>query len=277
MTYIDLINRFWTIDIEAKFTGNETKLYFALLNVANQHFWSKKEFSIPNGRLLALIGCTKNTLVSARNKLMQYELIDYSKGNKRISVGKYTILGSNNAQQIDPKKEKKPFRVKMSQHIDPKPHPNTDPNTDPKPHPNTDPNGLANDQFQENTEAPKIRQDKIREDKIKEIIKEKEKIPETTKKVYDFFRDNFNNSEKMIQVLKQKEGLGDEFDLFMEYCLLDKGCGKYILEAKAPISYIKKIADVQWPHYQEWKGKKHKEAIDIEGLRAFNLSNAYHG
>ncbi len=122
MTYIDYLNRFWQIDIEVNFSGTESKLYFALLDIANKLHWSKTELSIPNNRLLAITGCSKNTLVSARNRLVQYELVKYVKGNRNKYSGKYILLKPN-----------------VGSIIDLTPDLTTDLTTDPTPDPNTDP------------------------------------------------------------------------------------------------------------------------------------------
>jgi DNA-binding transcriptional regulator GbsR (MarR family) len=91
MAYLDYINRFWALDIEANFTGTETKLYFALLDIANKLYWSKKELSLPTNKLLAILDCSRNTLVKAREKLMQVGLISYIKGVGNKKAGKYVL------------------------------------------------------------------------------------------------------------------------------------------------------------------------------------------
>lgn len=293
MTYIDLVNRYWRMDLEYNFSHLETHLYFQLLDLGNQSGW-RKAISISNKRLSVLVRTANKCVIKARQRLHDVGLFYYDSGTTR-RPGKYILDpgnfpdDSNGDLQNDslPKATKKVTNQvtnKEAKKDDWLPEETNKVTTKvTKVVTNQVTNQVTNrDGDSANTaqhKERKIRLDKNRleDKKEKEIIKEKEKIPETTKKIYDFFRDNFKNSEKMIQMLKEKEGLGEEFDLFMEYCLFDKGCGKYILEAKAPISYIKKIADVQWPHYQEWKGKKHKEAVDLAGLRALNLSNAYHG
>lgn len=87
MNYIELINRFWTIDMEAQFSPVETKLYFALLHIANRLRW-KQPLSVPNKRLLAMVGCSQATLIRARQRLNDLHLIDYKKGSTR-KAGKY--------------------------------------------------------------------------------------------------------------------------------------------------------------------------------------------
>ena len=89
MSYIDLINRFWDIDLEAQFSPIETKLYFAILHIANRLGW-KTTLAVPNGRLLAMLGCTKATLIRARQRIIDKGLIEYKKGSTR-DAGKYLI------------------------------------------------------------------------------------------------------------------------------------------------------------------------------------------
>ena len=39
MNLFDLINNFWRVDEQQNFSGNETRLYFFLLHLANRSFW----------------------------------------------------------------------------------------------------------------------------------------------------------------------------------------------------------------------------------------------
>ncbi len=89
MTYIDLINRFWKMDLEYNFSHLEVHLYFKLLEIANRSGWRKK-LSMPNKRLCALIDISEKYLIRARQRLNDTELIKYEKGTTR-KAGNYSI------------------------------------------------------------------------------------------------------------------------------------------------------------------------------------------
>ncbi|WP_274957306.1 hypothetical protein [Millionella massiliensis] len=114
MNYIELIKRFWELDRIYSFNGNETRLYFYLVEQANclcwqEWFWHKDELAS------AYVGMSRDTLRSCRNKLKQCGLIDFIPGgNGQRNKTRYEILA--------PK-------------ADPKPDPNGNPKLYPKPDP----------------------------------------------------------------------------------------------------------------------------------------------
>ena len=114
MNYIELIKRFWELDRIYSFNGNETRLYFYLVEQANclcwqEWFWHKDELAS------AYVGMSRDTLRSCRNKLKQCGLIDFIPGgNGQRNKTRYEILA--------PK-------------ADPKPDPNGKPKLHPKPDP----------------------------------------------------------------------------------------------------------------------------------------------
>lgn len=91
MSYIDLINQFWRLNEEYCFTPNETKLYFALLNMSNRFSW-KQSFNQSNEYLAAQCGITVPTLVRARNILQQKGLIKFKSGDGRRNNTEYQIM-----------------------------------------------------------------------------------------------------------------------------------------------------------------------------------------
>jgi hypothetical protein len=93
MSYIDLINRFWSIDLEANFSHLDVHLFFKLLEVNNRLGW-KNEFKYPNTRLESEIGSRQKNLIQSRNRLVDFGLITYRKGTTRIA-GTYSVLSSN--------------------------------------------------------------------------------------------------------------------------------------------------------------------------------------
>ena len=89
MSYIDLINKFWNLDYEKRFSQIETRLFFLLLNYFNNRHW-KGAVSLSNRRLKDEIPCSLNGFKNARKNLIKRGLIYYSNGNKSVS-GKYFI------------------------------------------------------------------------------------------------------------------------------------------------------------------------------------------
>lgn len=92
MTYMELMNRFWKIDIEAAFSCTESKLYFALLDIANSFHWEKDELSLPVNLLLVKVNCSKKSLFTARKKLEAYGLIHVTKGERNARAACYKIM-----------------------------------------------------------------------------------------------------------------------------------------------------------------------------------------
>lgn len=93
MSYIDIINRFWSIDLEANFTHLEVHLFFKLLEINNRLGW-KESFRFPNSRLEAEVGSRQKNLINARQRLIDYKLITYKKGNTR-NAGTYQVVSFN--------------------------------------------------------------------------------------------------------------------------------------------------------------------------------------
>ena len=113
MTYMELMNRFWLVNLEANFTGTEAKLYFALLDIANSLHWEKETLSLPTNILISKVDCSKKTLINARKKLETYGLIHVTKGEKNIRAAVYRILDAPRTEtrkyttetKIEPKRE----------------------------------------------------------------------------------------------------------------------------------------------------------------------------
>lgn len=84
MSYIDLINNFWKVDVEYSFTGNEAKLYFFFIHTSNSLGWKNTiRLSYRQISLGANLGV--NTIKSARNKLEQAGLISWKEGKSGYS------------------------------------------------------------------------------------------------------------------------------------------------------------------------------------------------
>ncbi|WP_051963006.1 hypothetical protein [Mesoaciditoga lauensis] len=90
MTYIELINRFWELDVAYSFSPYEVQLYFILLDYANKSGW-KEPLYLPNNRLIARMGCSKTAFIRARQRLNDSGAIRYQKGTTR-TAGKYYYM-----------------------------------------------------------------------------------------------------------------------------------------------------------------------------------------
>lgn len=99
MNYIDLINNFWRIDEQKAFNGNETRLYFFLLHLANRLFWEKEWFEYGDERIKAFVGISSAVLRTARINLKEALLIDFVAGGAGYRVKtRYKILTPNYPQ-----------------------------------------------------------------------------------------------------------------------------------------------------------------------------------
>lgn len=78
MKYISQLNGFWNWVRTNEISHLEADLYLSILDIANASSW-KPRFTIPNSTLGRF---DKNSLIRARNKLVQYGLIKYDKGKK---------------------------------------------------------------------------------------------------------------------------------------------------------------------------------------------------
>ena len=89
MSYIDLINNFWRLDFEKRFSLIQTRYYFLLLHYANKRHW-KEALSLSNSRLQQEVLCSETGLKEARIQLVKRRMIGYKKGYRNIA-GKYYI------------------------------------------------------------------------------------------------------------------------------------------------------------------------------------------
>ena len=106
LNYISLINRFWAVNLEHDFTGNETKLYFFLLHVCNSLGW-KNPFKHSLRQIHASTGLSINSIKSVQKRLVEAGLIEIKNGvaGDRFNYEnktEYTILSvSKNDTDID--------------------------------------------------------------------------------------------------------------------------------------------------------------------------------
>ena len=81
MNYIEQINVFWKLDAEHSFNGNESRLYFYLLNLSNSLYW-KNPMTNADGYTATVVGISVNTLKAVRNRLQQAGLITFKPGGQ---------------------------------------------------------------------------------------------------------------------------------------------------------------------------------------------------
>lgn len=92
MNYIELINNFWELDEHWQFTCCETRLYFYLIKTANRLGWVNN-WTHSDAKTAANVGVSENSLKTARNRLIQSELIEFKAGGKfRGDKNRYQIL-----------------------------------------------------------------------------------------------------------------------------------------------------------------------------------------
>src|SRR6056297_844436 len=93
MSYIDLINRFWKVHEAYSFSSVEIGLYFKLLDIANKMRWEKEKLFIPMMRLQTELDACKSSVLKARKRLEEADLIVVQSGyGNRQSAG-YQIIG----------------------------------------------------------------------------------------------------------------------------------------------------------------------------------------
>jgi hypothetical protein len=98
MSYIELINNFWTKDIEYNFSDREIALYFYLLKVSNSISW-RNPFGLSSSMTTAKFGWGKKSFDTAKNRLKIAGLITFSPGDGRGNVYKYKITGSEREKE----------------------------------------------------------------------------------------------------------------------------------------------------------------------------------
>lgn len=91
MNLFDLLANFWRMDEQKNFSGNETRLYFFLIHLANRSFWPEWiEFA--DKRMVANANISLQVLKSARERLHEAELLDFIPGGGFRVKTKYRIL-----------------------------------------------------------------------------------------------------------------------------------------------------------------------------------------
>ena len=79
MNLFDLQKNFWRLDEQESFSGNETRLYFFLLYLANRSYWSEW-IEYADKKMVANANISLQVLKSAREKLKNAQLIGFVTG-----------------------------------------------------------------------------------------------------------------------------------------------------------------------------------------------------
>lgn len=90
MTYIELINNFWSVRRTRPMTSYEADFYFYLLKECNSRSWTSP-FELPTRNIEFELGISRKTICDLRNKLQQKGLISFKEGNKRGGGAFYSI------------------------------------------------------------------------------------------------------------------------------------------------------------------------------------------
>ena len=88
--FIELINRFWDINIECSLEISDIALFFALHHFCNQVGW-KKTFACSNRQIKNIIQISDKTLISARKRLIEAELITFKPGTSKRQKSLYSF------------------------------------------------------------------------------------------------------------------------------------------------------------------------------------------
>ena len=70
MNLFDLLSNFWRVDEQKNFSGNETRLYFFLIHLANRSFWAEW-IEYADKKLIVNVEFSLQVLKSARERLKE--------------------------------------------------------------------------------------------------------------------------------------------------------------------------------------------------------------
>lgn len=101
MNLFELQNSFWRLDEQESFSGNETRLYFFLLYLANRSFWAEW-IEYADKKMAANMNISLQVLKSARVKLIETQLINFVAGGGHRVKSKYQILAPISTPKLLP-------------------------------------------------------------------------------------------------------------------------------------------------------------------------------
>lgn len=101
MNLFDLLANFWRVDEQENFSGNDTRLYFFLIHLANRSYWSEW-IECSNKRLAANANISLDVLKSSRDRLKTAGLLDYASGGGHRVKTRYQILAPKSGLKLTP-------------------------------------------------------------------------------------------------------------------------------------------------------------------------------
>jgi len=102
MNYIAELNAFERALETVRLPANAQLLWYKLISLANRSNWAEW-IEVDNGRLAGMLGIHRNSVISARDKLVEKNFIEYQRGKGR-GIGRYKIISlmhKNNASTND--------------------------------------------------------------------------------------------------------------------------------------------------------------------------------
>ena len=116
MSMFELLANFWRVDEQQNFSGNETRLYFFLVHLANRSFWAEW-IEYPDKKMSANANISLTVLKSARERLKSNGLINYVAGGGHRVKTKYQILAPKSDLKPSPfyiKTKDKKYNIKQN-------------------------------------------------------------------------------------------------------------------------------------------------------------------
>lgn len=101
MNLFDLVANFWRVDEQKNFSGNETRLYFFLIHLANRSYWAEW-IECSDKRMVANANISIQVLKSSREHLKEADLLDYVAGGGYRVKTKYRILTPKSDLKLPP-------------------------------------------------------------------------------------------------------------------------------------------------------------------------------
>ena len=88
--FIELVNRFWMVNLEYSLETSDIALFFALHHFCNQVGW-KRQFACSNRQIMNIIQISDKTLISARKRLIDAGLITFIPGTPKRQKSLYSF------------------------------------------------------------------------------------------------------------------------------------------------------------------------------------------
>jgi len=118
MSYIDLINRFWKVHEGNSFSAVEIGLYFKLLDISNKMRWEKEKLYIPMMRLQVELDACKSSILRARKRLEEADLIVVQSGHGNRQAAGYQITGVDDIVQKNGVQMNKSLNEKVNKKVE---------------------------------------------------------------------------------------------------------------------------------------------------------------